>query len=157
MSSKRAKQPPKFCPHHPTRLVHAKGLCNSCYAGTYRRPHLVAYQRAYLTRLREAVFAKLGNLCARCGFADPRALQIDHVFGQGTAERIGRKRGGKDVGHYLEILADTTGRYQVLCANCNMIKAREDGSFTLRLGKPGPWQRSRDDAPRGAPPTKEIT
>src|SRR5689334_14993068 len=34
--------------------------------------------------LREALFALLGRKCARCGFDDIRALQIDHVDGKGT-------------------------------------------------------------------------
>lgn len=45
-------------------------------------------------------------------------MQIDHVFG-------GSKHGkldGIDIALYKKVLADTTGRFQILCANCNWIK-----------------------------------
>ena len=40
------------------------------------------------------VLSKLGGKCCRCGFDDPRALQIDHVNGDGYKEREGRKHQG---------------------------------------------------------------
>mgnify|MGYP001577497613 FL=1 len=72
------------------------------------------------TKGREAVYAKFGNKCAHCGFADKRALQIDHVHGGGAIE--GRKIGSHQDKFYRKVLADTEGRYQLLCANCNWIK-----------------------------------
>ena len=70
----------------------------------------------------------LGDECKHCGYKDLRALCIDHISGGGTAER--RKRGRISV--QREIIrrvrsGDLTvfSEYQLLCANCNMIKARE--------------------------------
>lgn len=69
-----------------------------------------------------AVFDLLGHACARCGFSDLRALQIDHVNGDGAKER------GRNQAFYKRILADDGGRYQILCANCNWIKRHEEGT-----------------------------
>ena len=53
-----------------------------------------------------------------------RALQIDHVFGGGTIEREKFRRSQYKL--HLSVLADETGKYQVLCANCNWIKRHEN-------------------------------
>jgi len=77
--------------------------------------------RNYRAAMRQKVLKALGGKCKRCGFDDWRALQIDHVKGGGYKER-------KEMGHsggpryYLYVMADKTGRYQILCANCNWIK-----------------------------------
>lgn len=86
----------------------------------------VSYMANYMAALREDVFIKLGHVCARCGFSDKRALQIDHVNGDGFLELRG---GGRTSGYsYLKrVLADRSGRYQILCANCNWIKRHEQG------------------------------
>jgi hypothetical protein len=73
----------------------------------------------------QQIHAKYGPRCNRCGFdQDVRALQIDHVHGGGSAEI----RGGRGAGiqGYKRVLSDTTGKYQLLCANCNKIKAIEN-------------------------------
>lgn len=84
-----------------------------------------AYQSKYLKKrsdkLRELVFQKLGNVCKRCGFSDKRALQIDHVNEDGTNDRKGRNQ----FSIMNEALKNTTGKYQILCCNCNWIKRVE--------------------------------
>lgn len=37
--------------------------------------------------------------------------------------------------HLLEVVADKTGKYQLLCANCNWIKRSENGEYPNRIGK----------------------
>ncbi len=72
----------------------------------------------------EQIHKKFSPRCSICGYdKDVRALQIDHVDGGGSAEL----RGGHGAGlaYYLRVLRDTTGRYQLLCANCNKIKRYE--------------------------------
>ena len=72
----------------------------------------------------QQIHQKYGPRCNACGFdKDVRALQIDHVHGGGSAEI----RGGLGAGlaYYIRVLRDTTGRYQLLCANCNKIKRHE--------------------------------
>jgi hypothetical protein len=74
---------------------------------------------AYRAGLRARAIAKFGSKCGHCGFDDPRALQIDHVNDDGFLERAKVK---SRVAFFSTVLRDTTGRYQLLCANCNVIK-----------------------------------
>jgi hypothetical protein len=89
-----------------------------------RLRHSAAYSRAARWRRRLAVFQLLGNKCVRCGFDDPRALQIDHVAGGGTEER---RNARSTAAYYDRILAVGAAEYQILCANCNQIKRYENG------------------------------
>jgi hypothetical protein len=74
---------------------------------------------------RQRVIKLLGYRCVRCGFADERALHIDHIHGLGT---YGRRRGGHDIAErQIIVWGDGRGVYQLLCANCNAIKRREKG------------------------------
>lgn len=60
-----------------------------------------------------------GNKCMTCGFSDARALQIDHVDGGGVKEL--KIAGG--IQHYRNVLNSIdSGKFQLLCANCNWIK-----------------------------------
>lgn len=69
-------------------------------------------------RARLLALQALGGKCVRCGYGDWRALQIDHVGGDGGRDR---RRAGR--GYYLAVLQDPHWeRYQVLCANCNWVK-----------------------------------
>lgn len=76
--------------------------------------------------LRSQVLRIMGGKCMRCGFNDPRALQVDHIVGGGTQERL-----TKYAGQHLRILRQIRdygpNGYQLLCANCNWIKRAEDG------------------------------
>jgi hypothetical protein len=86
-----------------------------------------AYQKEWARRLRKAVIAFLGGKCVRCGFDDPRALQVDHVNGGGSAERKKYKNAKTVI--YRRVLNGKPG-YQLLCANCNWIKRDEEGSHS---------------------------
>jgi hypothetical protein len=73
-------------------------------------------------KLREQAFAVLGGKCVVCGFSDPRALQIDHVNGNGCHE-------SSQIGYYgilRKIIAGNTKDYQLMCANHNWIKRMEN-------------------------------
>lgn len=84
------------------------------------------YLRLYMRKVRARVVKHLGDKCKRCGFSDSRALQIDHVNNDGWKElRAGRFYLGS-YSFYLKVMADKKGRYQLLCANCNWIKHREN-------------------------------
>ena len=83
---------------------------------------------------RAAALAFLGNRCVRCGFSDVRALQIDHVNGNGYAERNGS---GGAMAIYKRVLAGSQN-YQLLCANCNWIKRVEQGELAK---SPGGYKR----------------
>jgi len=83
---------------------------------------------------RKLILEKLGNKCIKCGFSDYRALQIDHIHGNGSKET--RKIGIN--GLYRKILSmnrdDIKKEYQLLCANCNWIKRykrKEERSYNF--------------------------
>ena len=73
--------------------------------------------------LRIAVIKKYGGKCSRCGYSDWRALQIDHVNGGGVQHR---QAYGTAQLQRLTIRAFGSGKYELLCANCNWIKRHEN-------------------------------
>lgn len=80
-------------------------------------------------RLREQVFDILGRKCVRCGFDDIRALQVDHIEGGGYKER--KAKGTWTV--YYNIIKTSGKGYQILCANCNVIKRIENKEGPRRI------------------------
>ena len=116
---------------------------------------LKAYDEKYLERrarnnakrrrnLRLAAIKKLGGRCVsnKCrwvnadgskGCTDIRVLQFDHVFGGGTKER--NKAHVERV--WKNVLEDEEGLYQLLCSNCNWIKAHENKEFVLKYAYAG--------------------
>jgi len=76
---------------------------------------------------RTKALSLLGGKCVRCGFDDPRALQIDHVNGDGAAERKARRTPRSAE---LNVVKGEYGPYQLLCANCNWIKRAEREEHT---------------------------
>lgn len=84
-----------------------------------------AYHLSRCYRLRGEALAALGGICARCGFSDRRALQIDHKSGGGSKDIKARGWNRR----YQEIIKDPGAallKLQVLCANCNWIKRDEN-------------------------------
>lgn len=85
--------------------------------------------------LRKEIIQKLGTVCKNCGFSNERALQIDHVNGDATQDKLEKGQGNGRQGYtYVflkKILSDPTmaTRYQLLCANCNWIKRAENREF----------------------------
>lgn len=78
-------------------------------------------------QLRKEILRILGNKCIRCGFSDWRALQIDHVKGNGRKEWL--KFQNNLYQYYkniLEKIQRASKDYQILCANCNSIKRHEN-------------------------------
>ena len=99
------------------------------YKAAWRKRNLEkarATCRGYEAKRRAKVLAHLGGKCVRCGFSDPRALQIDHVYGGGTKD-LRKYRG---VQYHNRVLKDAGGQYQLLCANCNWIKRVEQKEFS---------------------------
>lgn len=92
------------------------------------------YYKAYMRNVRTQALIALSDggdpRCARCGFSDVRALQIDHIDSDGSSHR-------KDRQHtciYLDIARGrNTTPVQILCANCNWIKRHESNEV---LGRP---------------------
>src|SRR3990167_10375303 len=89
-----------------------------------------AAQRKYSRNLRLQALEKLGSKCERCGFNDPRALQIDHINGGGVRER---KKGTSQHVFYRSIVNGERTDLQLLCANCNWIKRAERKEYSPEL------------------------
>jgi len=81
-------------------------------------------QQRHYHKIKAQVFLLLGGRCKVCGFDDPRALQIDHIAGNGHIERLKLKSRGI----YEKILKmfNPQDEYQLLCANHNWIKRAEN-------------------------------
>lgn len=113
----------KWCP-----ACQAEKAISDFYANKGRTDGLSGYCRECQKQVetnraharRRALLDALGGKCVQCGFADERALQVDHING-----------GGKQVDPYRSTMAFYTkvvanpGEYQLLCANCNWIKKHE--------------------------------
>jgi RNase P subunit RPR2 len=82
------------------------------------------YQAKAQAKLRHKVINHLGGKCAKCGYEDIRALQIDHVKGQGAKQLNSANH--QWYRYYKEVMQTEPGLiYQVLCANCNWVKRAE--------------------------------
>lgn len=84
-------------------------------------------------KIKDAVFALLGNVCVRCGFSDHRALQVDHIY-RAKEKHGDHQRAGKSL--YAAILRGDKplSEFQLLCANCNWIKRHENNEHNA-IGK----------------------
>jgi hypothetical protein len=77
---------------------------------------------------RDKTLDGMGGKCVVCGFSDYRAIQIDHVNGDGKGERNQQRRTDY-YGNVLSSFLKGEGRYQLLCCNCNWIKRVENKEF----------------------------
>jgi hypothetical protein len=88
-----------------------------------RRKRDALWHRKQHESVKIEIFKTLGSKCNICGFDDIRALCIDHINGGGLLERA------KPKGQYYVVickkLRDSCEDYQLLCANCNLIKKVE--------------------------------
>lgn len=119
-------------------------LCGRCrnqalkerYASdeVYRAKRVSLSRAAYRPGQKKEIYNKMreraldvlgGPRCGCCGFSDLRALQIDHVAGDGYAKR---KKGEHGQRLYASVIKTGGVGYQVLCANCNWIKKVEEGN-----------------------------
>lgn len=82
-------------------------------------------ERTKYNESRKIALEKLGNKCVRCGFNDPRALQIDHKNNDGYKQR--KEMNVRKFHKILLTMAteELKNKYQLLCANCNWIKKHE--------------------------------
>lgn len=73
--------------------------------------------------LREEILLNLGMVCTVCGNSDIRVLHIDHINGGGIRHR---KEFGSRYQYYKSIIDCGYSGLQLLCANCNFKKKREE-------------------------------
>lgn len=102
-----------------------------------RRKSQARSRRKQIQSLKIEIFEFFGNKCNEptCavpnGMKDLRALQIDHKLGNGYKQREKRDY----LKYYKTILEDLkngSSDYQLLCANCNLIKKVENKEHTKR-------------------------
>ena len=92
---------------------------------TNRRILLNKHNKITRNRLRSSVLGILNNKCNKCELSDVRTLQIDHIFGKGGKERQ-EFNPRKYLKKVLNSIRENKNEYQLLCANCNWIKRREN-------------------------------
>lgn len=90
------------------------------------KDNVLNYER--IARLKIIEF--FGNKCCKCGFSNERALQIDHVSGDGYKDRRSYRARTwallKLIKTNPKLLLE---KYQLLCANCNWIKRVENKEY----------------------------
>lgn len=94
-----------------------KSKCSKCYNDEHNNNDNI---------VRNSIIDMLGGVCCRCGFSDRRALQIDHILGNGCEER--RNNSARKLFYLIyHKIKEGSSDYQLLCANCNVIKRSENG------------------------------
>ena len=87
------------------------------------KEHKKEYNKEWRYKKRIELLGFLGGKCIKCGFSDWRALQIDHINGNGAKDKI--RNYTKDYNRIKE----NPEKYQLLCANCNWIKRYENHEY----------------------------
>ncbi|MFA5130684.1 MAG: hypothetical protein WC477_07300 [Patescibacteria group bacterium] len=88
-------------------------------------------QRRRRLERKKRIVKIFGNKCQKCGFEDWRALQVDHINGGGLKEvKSFKHRDNYYASLEKEVLS---GKYQLLCANCNWIKRYEEKEGRLYI------------------------
>lgn len=122
----------------------------------YCRPCQTAANNGRTAALRSrAIDAIGGPVCVGCGFADVRALTIDHKDGGGAQHR---REVVSSNGLYRAVILEPH-KYQCLCHNCNWIKRHENDEVRLAITRKAgaiiytvPPEDEQDWVDRLAPP-----
>jgi len=87
-----------------------------------------AYRQCW-ANIRQQAIDMLGGKCVKCGYdANIYALQIDHIHGDGAKHR--KEANYSSYGLYKSVAQNgAQGKYQLLCANCNVIKKHQNGEM----------------------------
>ena len=99
----------------------------------YHQRRKAATRAAETTRIQRLVLIyMLGGKCSckgsdcwhdgECLVDDVRCLQLDHINGDGAADRREHGGGTGIIGYYYRHPEEAKGKLQVLCANCNWVK-----------------------------------
>lgn len=85
-------------------------------------------------KVRAELLVLLGNKCVKCGYSNQKALCFDHIYGNGKEDRKRFNRNNfRLMKYYLEHPEEAKQKLQILCANCNMIKAYDMGECRKSL------------------------
>ncbi len=108
---------------------YAKHEINATRSRIYNQVHKEELFKKRL-QLKERVLTHYGNgicACVKCGNSDIRVLTIDHINGNGIADR--RKIGGGIKFYYWLEKNNYPKGYQTLCMNDNFIKKEENREY----------------------------
>jgi len=122
MKAKLTKQERYYCNHRQEILTRKREKYQKLQ---YAEWNLYLCKRNQDYRM--LIFNLLGNRCAKCGFSDPRALQIDHIHGGGEKDRLAAGNYQAYLKKIIKSIQSGSKDYQLLCANCNWIKRYEKG------------------------------
>lgn len=135
----------KQCSHcHQTKLLAAFSknknnrdgksyLCKECMNEYYRRDkqrhNFLSCQSALRLKQEVLVHYSGGTLaCVHCGFADIRALSVDHIDGGGCQHR--KKVNSSGIPFYRQLRKQGYPKgYQTLCMNCQFVKRVENKEY----------------------------
>lgn len=100
-----------------------------------RRDYSIKYQ----AKMRRIVLEHYGGkkpICNCCKIDIYEALTIDHIFGLSKKEKLdrynssGSRRGTTGLAFYRKIMKNNfPKKYQILCFNCNWLKAKHYGLY----------------------------
>lgn len=93
------------------------------------------WNKNYYYRIRNRIYELLGNKCCRCGIEDNRVFQVDHIKGGGNSRKIINRSGQGRMNKLLKVIEAGSKDYQLLCANCNVIKKHENGEIVGHIRK----------------------
>lgn len=133
---KRAKQCKQYRLTHKEELARL-GRIYYLKTRDKQRAYKIIHERNRSQALKTKIYELLGDTCVRCGFADKRALQIDHINGHGGQ----LLKGICTQKYYRSIIAmsdiERKATYQILCANCNWIKKAENNEVKTSVSTSG--------------------
>lgn len=121
--------------------ISAKNAGGVCAHTGRPRPDCLKKESMRMRARLEAVKAGLGGICSCCGESNMEMLTIDHVNGDGRLEPRTSLGTRYHIAYYMRIerelgagrpLAEIKGRYDLLCANCNISKHYGGGACAHR-------------------------
>lgn len=131
------------------RKSYSLGLCKPHYMKQWRTKNWVKsneYLHKYNLELRIKLMQILdGVKCNRCGFSDERALQLDHIKGDGYTYKKGVAGNSRIIKYYIANPIEANTVLQVLCANCNSIKRNENKEYAGYFPRPKKEQTVGDN------------
>lgn len=85
--------------------------------------------KEHAARVKSLVYAAYGNQCACCGETIQVFLSVDHIYNDGKYDVYPNGTRFLGAGLYARIIKEghPKDRYQLLCMNCNIGKARNNG------------------------------
>lgn len=92
----------------------------------YLKEYYKRYRKEETEKWKSKVYELLGKKCVKCGYdKDIRALQVDHINGGGREHH----KKHSNYTFYKDVIASNGVGYQILCANCNIIKKFENNEL----------------------------